>query len=92
MNSVSALDPGLLKPRTVTNVTLHWYTRGIEFRAAEAPRNGGEWSERSGAPFVFPTRLMAPAFGPIQSPTPLGYSLCPRTLTGSCTTGGSVCI
>ncbi len=90
MNSASALDPALLKPQTVTNVTLHWYSRGIQFRAAEAPQICSVWSGHSCALGVIPVRSVVSDV--IQSRNTLHYSLRPRSHAGSCAKGVPVCI
>jgi len=68
------------KPSFVTNVTLHWYTAGIQFPAAEAPQS------RSSRPRAFFLKSI------LRSLSTRSYSTTPRPLAGSCITGVGFCI
>jgi hypothetical protein len=68
------------KPAFVTNVTLYWFTAGIQFPAGNAPQKGS-------------ARLRVPASElSLRVRNWPGYWLNPRTSLGSCITGVPACI
>jgi len=93
MNRVVKVLQNLMpKLANVTNVTLHWYTRGIEFPAAEAPQNRSMWSVHSCPLGLVVSRPMVRVCSQLQPPNPCDYSLRLRPLAGSCITGVAFCI
>jgi hypothetical protein len=92
MNNRPAPGAAFSKLLTVTNVTLHWYSRGIQFPAAEAPQNYSVWSGHSCPLGLVSNGQTAPMRGPIQPSARLLYSVRPRVCAGSCVIGVPVCI